>query len=156
MILGTGQVGVDLCRQILRRSDLNFDVVGFLAEDAQRVGEKLVNPGILGTVQELEKAPKKVFNLFSQMPSNNKIVLKINDESIQLANSYITEDILTPKFFNDAIHIALATISKVDVLISWNFKHIVNYHKILLFNSVNLKKLYSKIEIRSPLELLNE
>jgi len=108
------------------------------------------------TIQELEKAPKKVFNLFSQMPSNNKIVLKINDESIQLANSYITENILTPKFFNDAIHIALATISKVDVLISWNFKHIVNYHKILLFNSVNLKKLYSKIEIRSPLELLNE
>jgi predicted nucleic acid-binding protein len=108
------------------------------------------------TIQELEKAPKKVFNLFSQMPSNNKIVLKINDESIQLANSYITEDILTPKFFNDAIHIDLATISKVDVLISWNFKHIVNYHKILLFNSVNLKKLYSKIEIRSPLELLNE
>jgi hypothetical protein len=84
------------------------------------------------------------------------MILRVDDEAIELANTYISENILTPKFFNDALHIALATISTVDLLISWNFKRIVNYRKILLFNSVNLKRFYSKIEIRSPMEFFNE
>jgi hypothetical protein len=40
-------------------------------------------------------------------------------------------------------------------LVSWNFKHIVNYDKIRLFNSVNLKLGYPEIDIRSPQELIN-
>jgi len=42
-----------------------------------------------------------------------------------------------------------------DVLVSWNFKHIVNFDKIKLFNSVNLKLGYPIIDIRSPLEFIN-
>ena len=60
------------------------------------------------------------------------------------------------KFFEDALHIAIATINKVDVLVSWNFKHIVNINRIRLYNSVNLKSGYSMIDIRSPREILTE
>ena len=55
----------------------------------------------------------------------------------------------------DCRHIALGTIWKVDVLASWNFKHIVNLDKIKVYNSVNLRMGYQMLEIRSPLELIN-
>ena len=53
LILGSGQVGINLCRKVLARTDLNFEVVGFLDEDPRRVGERLVNPSIIGTIDEL-------------------------------------------------------------------------------------------------------
>lgn len=55
----------------------------------------------------------------------------------------------------DCRHIALATIYKVDVLASCNFKHIVNLDRIKGYNSVNLRMGYSMIEIRSPKDLVN-
>jgi len=54
----------------------------------------------------------------------------------------------------DAEHIAIATINRVDVLVSWNFRHIVNLQKIRGYNSVNLKYGYPLLEIRSPLEVI--
>lgn len=44
----------------------------------------------------------------------------------------------------------MATIAEVDVLVSWNFKHIVHLNKIRLFNAVNLEQGYRSIEIYSP------
>ena len=55
---------------------------------------------------------------------------------------------------DDCKHIALATINKVDVLASWNFKHIVNLERIKGYNGVNLKMGYSTIEIRNPKDLV--
>jgi hypothetical protein len=55
---------------------------------------------------------------------------------------------------NDAYHIALASVNRLDCLISWNFKHIVNFDKIKMFNSINLRLGYPLIDIRSPLEFL--
>ena len=56
----------------------------------------------------------------------------------------------------DAQHIALASVVRADVLVSWNFKHIVNLNRIRLYNSVNMKLGYPLIDIRSPREVLNE
>lgn len=56
--------------------------------------------------------------------------------------------------FDDCVHIALATIHKADILVSWNFKHIVNVYRIRGYNSVNLKLGYSTIEIRSPKDII--
>jgi hypothetical protein len=72
-----------------------------------------------------------------------------------LAETYISEGALTNKSYNDALHIALATINNADVLASWNFKHIVNINRIRLYNSINLKLGYRLIEIRTPREILN-
>jgi len=57
-------------------------------------------------------------------------------------------------FIADAQHIAIATIEKVDILVSWNFKHIVNINRIHAFNSVNIRLGYPLLEIRTPREVL--
>jgi hypothetical protein len=54
----------------------------------------------------------------------------------------------------DAEHIAVATVARVDVLVSWNFKHVVNLSRIQGYNSVNLRLGYPLLEIRTPLEVL--
>jgi len=74
---------------------------------------------------------------------------------IDLANAYIKEKALTIKSIDDAIHIATATIHRIDVIVSWNFKHIVNLNRIRIFNAVNLKHGYPVMEIRTPLEVLS-
>lgn len=71
-------------------------------------------------------------------------------EAMILAEAYQAQGILTPNYFADGLHIAIATIANVDVLVSWNFRHIVNFHRIRLFNSVNLSLGYKAIQIFSP------
>ena len=106
------------------------------------------------TLQELELAEEKVRNKISEVPEMNIHSLGITDEAIQLAETYILEGALTNKSYNDALHIALATIEHGDVLASWNFKHIVNLERIRLYNSINLRLGYPYIEIRTPREIL--
>jgi len=72
-----------------------------------------------------------------------------------LADTYISEKVVGKTSLEDCRHIALATIYKVDVVASWNFKHIVNLDKIKGYNSVNMRLGYSIIEIRSPKDLVN-
>jgi hypothetical protein len=71
-----------------------------------------------------------------------------------LAESYVREKVLGQASLDDAYHIAISSVNRLDCLISWNFKHIVNFDKIRLFNSINLKLGYPLIDIRTPLEFL--
>ena len=107
------------------------------------------------TIQELEFARDEIRNKIDELPKEQIISLGVNDETIKLAETYINEGALTNKSYNDALHIALATINNADVLASWNFKHIVNINRIRLYNSINLKLGYKMIEIRTPREILN-
>ena len=106
------------------------------------------------TLTELSGAPKYVRDLADKVISENAEFILADNEAEELAGRYIKEKIVTQKFRSDALHIALATIHKIDVVTSWNFKHIVNLNRIRLYNSVNLKHGYSIIEIRSPRELI--
>lgn len=106
------------------------------------------------TLQELEYARREVRNKVKEVPEQHRIHVSVIDETIQLAETYITEGALTNKSFNDALHIALATIYNADVLASWNFKHIVNLDRIRLYNSINMRHNYRVIEIRTPREIL--
>ena len=106
------------------------------------------------TLQELELARPEVREKIREIPEENILGIGINDEAIQLAETYITEGALTNKSYNDALHIALATLNNSDVLASWNFKHIVNLERIRLYNSINLRLGYRIIEIRTPREIL--
>ena len=107
------------------------------------------------TIQELEFARDEIRNKIDEIPKEQIITIGVNDEAIKLAETYISEGALTNKSYNDALHIALATINNADVLASWNFKHIVNINRIRLYNSINLKFGYRMIEIRTPREILN-
>lgn len=81
--------------------------------------------------------------------------VELTEEAFKLANAYIAEKVVGKTSLEDCRHIALATIHKVDVLASWNFKHIVNLDRIKGYNSVNLRLGFSMIEIRSPKDLVN-
>jgi hypothetical protein len=107
------------------------------------------------TYQELEYASLEIKNSLDLIPQEFKINVTVNDEAITLAETYINEGALTNKSYNDALHIAIATISNSDVLASWNFKHIVNLNRIRIYNSINLRLGYKLIEIRTPREILN-
>ena len=71
-----------------------------------------------------------------------------------LATKYIAENVVGKTSFDDCVHIAAATICKVDILVSWNFKHIVNVFRIRGYNSINIRCNYQALEIRSPKEIL--
>ena len=118
-----------------------------------KIGKKLLILSDL-TLQELEPAPQEVKDKLAEVPKKFQIPIGIIDEAFQLAETYIKQGALTTKSFNDALHIALATIYNADVLASWNFKHIVNLNRIRLYNSINLKLGYRMIEIRTPREIL--
>ncbi|MFA6422774.1 MAG: type II toxin-antitoxin system VapC family toxin [Candidatus Buchananbacteria bacterium] len=104
---------------------------------------------------EISLAPDFVKNLKSKIPADCYRFLDLDNESKELAETYINEKILGKASLDDAYHIAIATVNRLDVLVSWNFKHIVNYDKIKLFNSINLRLGYPMIEIRSPKEFVS-
>jgi len=107
------------------------------------------------TVQELASAPVDVRRRFAGVPHAHIEMLELDAEANELAEAYIAAGVLTAKMRADAQHIAIATVGRVDVLVSWNFKHIVNLQRIRGYNSVNLRKGYPMIEIRSPREVLS-
>ena len=122
--------------------------------------ERLENNEIIFVVSdlldlELINAPEKVRNLLQKYSIDKFERIELNEESVNLADKYIAEKVVGKTSVEDCRHIALATINKVDVLASWNFKHIVNLDRIKGYNSVNLKLGYQMIEIRSPKDLRN-
>ena len=104
---------------------------------------------------ELLNAPPHVKEHLLQYSADKFERVELTEEAIQLADAYISERVVGKSSLEDCRHIALATINKVDVLASWNFKHIVNLTRIKGYNSVNLRLGYSIIEIRSPKDLIN-
>ena len=104
-------------------------------------------------ISELFEAPEFVKKLLNSIPEEQQINVDLTKEAERLAEKYIEEKIVGKTSKADCQHIAIATICKVDVLVSWNFKHIVNLERIRGYNSVNLKLGYSMIEIRTPKEI---
>lgn len=106
------------------------------------------------TVQELAAAPLHVRQHLFDVPEKHIETLLLDEEAAALAEAYIAEGVTSSKMRIDAQHIAIATVARVDVLVSWNFKHIVNLYRINGYNAVNLRSGYPMIEIRSPREVL--
>lgn len=76
------------------------------------------------------------------------------EDSIQLGEEYLNEGVIGKTSTTDCRHIALATLVNADILVSWNFKHIVNITRIRGYNSVNIKNGHRVLEIRTPREIL--
>ena len=106
------------------------------------------------TENELLDAPKKVQNILLNLPKHLVRRIELSEEDVQLADAYIAENVVGETSRTDCFHIAMATIHKVDILVSWNFKHIVNVNRIRGYNSVNLKFGFKAIDIRSPKEII--
>jgi len=107
------------------------------------------------TQQELMAAPAKVQNLVLDLKEEHTDWLSLSKEALELAVHYLSEGVVGKTSFVDCQHIAMATIYHADLLISWNFKHIVNIERIRGYNSVNIKFGYRNLEIRSPRDLMH-
>jgi predicted nucleic acid-binding protein len=130
------------------------------SNDTQALFKRLENKEIIFMIssvlqQELQKAPDNVRKLLDKYNTDCFEYIELTKEAIDLADKYIDEKVVGKTSADDCRHIALATINKADVLVSWNFKHIVNLDRIKGYNGVNLKYGYSVMEIRTPKELLN-
>jgi len=96
---------------------------------------------------ELTLAPARVQAVKELIPTSSYQYLRLDEESKTLAETYVREKALGKASLYDAYHIALASVNRLDCLISWNFKHIVNFDKIRLFNSINIRLGYPLIEL---------
>jgi predicted nucleic acid-binding protein len=134
-------------------SDVEFQ------EDSIKLFEMVKNSEIICvfsdlTERELENAPEIVKNHFLSISIHHREMVSVTEDAYNLAENYINEKVVGETSFDDCVHIATATIHKVDYLISWNFKHIVNVFRIKGYNAVNLKNGYIQLDIRSPKEII--
>lgn len=106
------------------------------------------------TEDELLGAPEKVRQLLPGIDEQLKTRVELDEEAVDLADAYLYENVVGRTSRTDCFHIAMATINAVDILVSWNFKHIVNVKRIRGYNAVNMKLGYPTLDIRSPKEII--
>ncbi len=104
------------------------------------------------TAAEIEHAPEPVRELHAELLSMGEN-LAVTEEVLNMLAAYEHRAVLGPRFRNDMLHIALAAVAEADVLVSWNFRHIVRLDKIQQFNGINLELGYKTLAIYSPREV---
>ena len=102
---------------------------------------------------EIAPAPAKVRALFDELLPLMRIVA-VDEDVLQLRDAYLSAGIVSEKWADDAGHVAAATVNGADLIVSWNFKHIVHFDKIRQYNAINLLNGYREIDIRSPAEVI--
>ena len=122
-----------------------------LMEDFRRGALRAVLSDV--TAEEIGRAPATVQAVHQELVSLGAELVGVSPEVLQLVAAYETRAILGPRYRNDLLHIALATVAAVDVLVSWNFRHIVRLDRIQLFNEVNAALGRGPLTIYSPREV---
>jgi len=105
------------------------------------------------TLDELLGAPDSVRSVLEDLPPDAVEEVAVDDEVRALADAYVAAGALGPARRNDARHIAAATVAGADAILSWNFRHVVNFERIRKYNGVNVLNGYHPVAIHSPLEM---
>ena len=105
------------------------------------------------SLDELAPAPEAVRAVLSELGQQHVQRVPITEEVRALAEAYLAAGVVGEANADDALHVAVATVARADVIVSWNFRHIVNFQRIRCYNSVNLARGYHMLDIRSPLEM---
>ena len=105
-------------------------------------------------LDELGRAPEEVRSLLVDVSAEHIEPISESDDSRQLRDAYLLAQVVGPGSKIDAHHVALATVARADLIVSWNFRHIVHVDKIRRFNAVNLMEGHTTIDIRSPREVV--
>lgn len=136
------------------RFDIEFEKETTLLFEKVSLGQiKCVYSNL--TESELTNAPERVKDFFLNIQDEFKEKVLVTPQGLQLAQAYVNEKVVGETSLDDCIHIATATLNKVDMLVSWNFKHIVNIYRIRGYNSINLRSGHGILEIHSPKEIVN-
>ena len=133
--------------------DEEFEEISNLLFEKVRLGQIVCVYSDLSET-ELQNAPQRVRQYFADLPKEHLQFVEVTEEAYELAQKYIDENVVGKTSTDDCKHIATATINKVDILVSWNFKHIVNVFRIRGYNSINLRLGYTQLDIRSPKEIV--
>ena len=133
--------------------DEEFEKISTLLFEKVKLGQIICVYSDLSET-ELQKAPQRVREYFADLPKEYLQFVEVTEEAYELAQKYLDEKVVGPTSTDDCRHIATATLNKVDFLVSWNFKHIVNVFRIRGYNSINLRCGYSQLDIRSPKEIV--
>ena len=104
-------------------------------------------------LREIRSAPKTIQKILTDLPPGAVEYVEVDDDVEALADAYVEARIVGPASKDDAVHVAAATVAQADLILSWNFRHIVNYSRIHKYNAVNALNDYAEIEIHSPLEI---
>lgn len=105
-------------------------------------------------ILEAENAPSEKQKQLKSVIMHYKLkILKKTKYADRLAKRYQEELKLPEKYFNDLLHIAIATIHGMDVVVSWNLNHIVKLKTILTVEKINKKFKYKRIHICTPEEV---
>ena len=134
--------------------DVEFEEHSVILFEKVKLGQiKVVYSDI--TKKEVYRARPEIRDFFDSLPKKSLEFVELSEEAVFLADRYIEAKVIGKSSREDCLHIALATISKVDILVSWNFKHIVNIYRIRGYNSVNIRLGYPSLEIRSPKDIVS-
>lgn len=107
-------------------------------------------------LEEIENAPASVQNLFRELLVESMTVVDTPESAFDLQQAYLDAGIVTATWADDALHVATATVTDCSLIVSWNFKHIVHFQKIPLYNAVNIANGYRALAIHSPQEVLSD
>jgi len=129
------------------------DASAMFFDDSARGRFQLVLSAL--SVQELLAAPERVRTVLDGLTPKHVEIHAVTEEMEALQSAYLLAGILGPASEDDALHVAAATVLNADMIVSWNFKHIVHFEKIRGFNAVNRLRGYKTIEIYSPLEVVS-
>lgn len=132
-----------------------FDAAQGWLEDSRRVvdGLRTGKAHLLysdSVEEELEDAPERVRTLLETIPPQHRTKIEMTAEIDDLSQAYLLAGIVGPKWLDDTIHVATATVVRADAIVSWNFKHIVALDKIKAYNQVNLSLGYGIVSIVTP------
>jgi predicted nucleic acid-binding protein len=106
------------------------------------------------TAEELRDAPETIRLFIAGLPEGSIERVTLNQEMVALRDAYLAAKVVGRAQIDDAAHVAVATVMKADVILSWNFKHLVKWSRIRRFNAVNLTLGYPLMTILSPREVV--
>ncbi|HEO70498.1 MAG TPA: PIN domain-containing protein [Candidatus Hydrogenedentes bacterium] len=120
----------------------------------ERVRNSVLEVAVSALVlDELARAPEHVNRFFAGLEPFI-VRVDIDEAAYALRRDYLEANVVSFKWAADALHVAVATVSGCQAIVSWNFQHIVNSRRIPLYNEVNRMAGYSPISIHTPPEVV--
>ncbi|HET6457176.1 MAG TPA: PIN domain-containing protein [Armatimonadota bacterium] len=102
---------------------------------------------------EISLSPQNVQDFYAEVLAYAGSVFP-TQQAILLQQAYLDAGVVSPKWADDALHVATATLAECDIIVSWNFRHMVHYDKKRKYNAVNVLNGYGYIDILSPAEVI--
>ncbi len=105
------------------------------------------------TIQELRQCDDAILRAKFEERVSDLRVFPVTVEMSNLAQEYVQAGIFAPTMFNDSFHVAAAVLNRQDVLVSWNFRHLVNRLRRAQVNQMNVSRGLPTVEIVAPPEI---